>query len=362
MITEGKRLSDFSRSKNNRDIIGQIEGIIKGKDNFLITTHVRSDADAISSEIALYLMLINMGKMVYIVNDSEIPKTVNFLFNNKESPSKDSCLKPGSTAISIVNFFNLSEYHTKEGLNGNFEVVIVVDSPSIKRSGKISDIIPRDAIVINIDHHVSNERFGDINLVSPDACATGEIVYDYLVEANHEITPQIAEALYTAIISDTGRFTHANTTSKSLAVAARLIELGANPAKIAENLYQFNTLGNLKLQAMAIETLKFAANGRIAIMWITKDMLKRAGTRVADIQDFPELPLSIENVSVGILLREMDEPNYIKVSLRSKDMDVNRIVKKYGGGGHVQAAGCEVNGTMQEVHEKMVDAVSSGLS
>lgn len=362
MITENKRLSDISGSKNDKDIIGQIEDIIKRKDNFLITTHVRSDADAISSEIALYLMLRDMGKRVYIVNDSEAPKAINFLFNHKESLRKDSGLKSASTDIPIVNFFKASEYQGNDSLNGNFEVVIVVDSPSIKRSGKTADIIPRDAIIINIDHHISNERFGNINLVSSDACATGEIVYDYLVGANHKITPQIAEALYTSIINDTGRFTHANTTSKSLTVASHLIELGADPAKIARHLYQFNTLGILRLQAMAIETLKFAANGRIAIMWITKDMLKKTETRVADIQDFPEIPFSVENVSVGILLREMDEPNYIKVSLRSKDIDVNRIAKKYGGGGHVQASGCEINGTLQEVHEKIVNEVSEGLS
>jgi phosphoesterase RecJ-like protein len=245
--------------------------------------------------------------------------------------------------------------------------VIVVDTPSVERVGGVSQLITRphrqvDLPVINIDHHVCNTNFGTVNWVEPRRGSTGEMIYEFLRQANLEITPKVAEALYVAIITDTGRFTHNNTSSESLRAAAHLIDCGVNPTRIGERLYRANTYGQLQLLAMATKTLSFHSNKRIASVWLTRDMLREAHTPSIDTHDFADIPASIEGVVVGILLRELGEPNKVKVSLRSRDgLDVNKLAQKFGGGGHERAAGFELRGSIQEVQERVVEEINKVL-
>ncbi len=325
-------------SENNGATIRDIIKAIEKCSRILISAHVRLDGDAIGSEIAMYHVLKNLGKEPDIINDSPIPRVYTFL---------------PETA-----FFATST----EFLNGSYELIITLDSPTPNRLGKVASVLSTGAPVINIDHHVSNSNFGNINLICSDASSTGEVVLNLLTGSSQRITPEIATALYVAIITDTGRFTHSNTTPQSLRAAAYLIDCGANPAEIAKHLYKTNTHGQMLLHALATKTMRLDTGGRIATIHLTREMMETTHTPAIDTQEFSEIPASVEGVMVGILLREMKEPNMVKVSLRSRDsIDVNVIAQKFGGGGHEHAAGCEISGSITDVEKTIVEEAKNTI-
>lgn len=355
-----------SNNAGDKKIINQINDIIKAKDSFLLTTHVRSDPDGTSSEIALYNMLTNMGKRALIVNDSEYPDLLTFLLN---CVNKTTCVSGTQDNNLHRNFempnyiYSVSEYRKSKNNNTNFDAIIILDSPNLNRLGKTLDIFPKNAITINIDHHISNEMFADVNWVSSEASSTGEMVYDYFMETHQEINAAIATALYTSILTDTNRFVNVNTSPKCMRIASELFKLGANPSEIGKHIYQTNTYETLKLQSLAISTLKLEADGKIAVLRLTKDMMRESNVvKEVDTQMFTDIPTSIESVSVGILLKELEDETDIKVSLRSKDsVDVNKVAQRFGGGGHIRASGCEIAGSIDEVHAKIVNEVKKEL-
>ena len=366
-LNQGKKIKKtlYILDKESKKFITQLAEIIESKNNFLLTTHIRPDPDGVSSELALFHLLKSIGKNVLLINDSAFPELLNFLLYEKNKVHDNiikSDRKPTFPSTYSKYILNASEYNAKENIC--FDVAIILDTPNIDRLGKTHHIIPKETTLINIDHHISNENFADLNWVCPDACSTGEMVYYYLKETHQQITDKIATALYTSILTDTGRFVHSNTTPKSLRIASDLIEHGADPAYIAKQIYQTNTYEILKLQSMAIDKLKLEANGQIAITWLTKNMIKNSNLKEnVDTQLLIDIPSSIQNVSVAILLKEMEESNDIKVSLRSKNnVDVNRIAQQFGGGGHLKASGCEIPGTIEEVHRKVVKEVEKELN
>ncbi len=299
--------------------INDICHIIKQCHRFLITTHVRADGDGIGSEVALYHALKGMGKQVDIANDSPIPQIYKFII-----PSAGMHIYPD---------------FPKE----KADVVIALDCPTLDRLGKTQEIIPPGATIVNIDHHISNVNFGTINWVTEDMCATGEIVLSLLTEMKVEITPEMATALYVAIVTDTGRFTHSNTTPKALKAAAFLIERGARHDDISKYVYNTNPFNLLQLHGQVINSIKLHAGNQIATVWLTKEMLEKTRVNPIDTQEFADIPVSIDGVAVGVLLREMTKPNWVKVSMRSRNgLNVNVIAEKFGGGGHKYASGCEI--------------------
>ncbi|MDO8141026.1 MAG: bifunctional oligoribonuclease/PAP phosphatase NrnA [Candidatus Brocadiales bacterium] len=319
-------------------LIDDIHSVMKKYGRFLITTHVRADGDGIGSEVALYHVLRGMGKSVSIANDSPIPQTYKFIV-----PSTGMYIHP-------------------ELPKDRAEVVFTLDCPTLDRLGKVQGIVPQNALIINIDHHISNEHFGKINWVSEEMCATGEIVLHLLKEGNVEITPDMATALYVAIVTDTGRFTHSNTTPEALRMAAFLIERGARHTEISKQVYNTNPYNLVKLNALALNTVNLHAGNRIATIWLTREMLVKTGISPIDTQEFADIPISIDGVTVGVLLREMTESNWIKVSLRSRNgFNVNTIAGKFGGGGHKYAAGCEIHGTITEVQRLILEELEKAL-
>lgn len=321
-----------------RPMIHEIYNIIKTHQVFLLTTHVRSDGDGIGSEIALFHALKEMGKSVCIVNDSLIPQIYKFIV-------------PASGMYSYPD-------HPKN----KAEVVISLDCPTLDRLGRTQEIIPKDAVIINLDHHISNENFGHINWVTEEMCATGEIVFNLLKETNVSITPDIATALYVAIITDTGRFTHTNTSPEALRAAASLIEHGARYQEITKHVYNTNPYNLIQLNACALNTIKLHSQNRISTLWLTREMLEKTGVNAIDTQEIAEIPASIDGVTIGVLFREMTQPNWVKISMRSRNgFDVNSIARKFGGGGHKYAAGCEIQGSISEVQKVILDELDKAL-
>ncbi|GAB60862.1 MAG: bifunctional oligoribonuclease/PAP phosphatase NrnA [Candidatus Jettenia sp.] len=316
----------------------KIHDIIKRYGRFLLTTHVRSDGDGIGAEVALYYALKNMGKSISIANDSPIPQIFRFI-----TPDAGMYIYPQLPPEQA-------------------EVVFTLDCPTLDRLGRIREIIPKDAIIINIDHHVSNEYFGNVNWVAEDMCSTGEIIFTLLKNIAIDITQDIATALYIAIVTDTGRFTHANTTPDALRIAAFLIEHGARHTEISQYVYNTNPFNLIQLNALVLNTVRLHAENRIATVWLTKDMLEKTHVNAIDAQEFADIPISIDGVSIGVLFREMTQPNWVKVSLRSRNgFDVNAIAKKFGGGGHKYAAGCEIPGSIAEVQQIILHELEKAL-
>lgn len=313
----------------------------------LITAHIRLDGDALGSELAFYHALKAMGKEPCILNDSSIPRVYKFLVKDVDTMCWNDDTRTSLSAL---------------GKSCGFDLAIVLDTPSAKRVGGVQEVVSSGIPIICIDHHMCTENFGDVSIVHTEKCSTGEIVYELFRGMDVEITPEIARALYVAIITDTGRFMHRNTTSDTFRVGAYLIDHGADPTDIGQRLYKMNTYGYIQLQSMAVKTLSFHCDKKIACMWLTRAMMREAHMPPIDTQDFADLPSSIEGVVVGLLLRELGEENKVKVSLRSRDgIDVNKMANGFGGGGHQRAAGCELDGPIQEVQDRVVEAAIRAL-
>lgn len=309
----------------------EIQQVIKNHQRFLLTTHVRADGDGIGAEIALFHLLKNMGKSVSIVNDSLTPQIYKFI-----TPSTGMYVYPDVP-------------------QDKPEVVFVLDCPTLERLGKTMGMFPEGVVIVNIDHHIANENFGKINWAADDMCATGDVVLQLLREMKVDITPDMATALYVSIVTDTGRFTHSNTTASTLRSAAFLIECGARHADITRFVYSANSYNLIQLNVQSLATIRLHLGNQVATIWLTREMLERTKVNAIDTHDFADIPSSIEGIAVGVLLREMTKPDWIKVSLRSQNgLQVNTIAQKYGGGGHKFAAGCEIQGSIEAVQQTII--------
>ncbi len=333
------------------DTIKRLRGLIDSSKRPLITAHIRLDGDALGSELAFYHALKAMGKEPCIVNDSSMPRVYKFLVRDVDARCWNADTKASLSA---------------GGASCGFDLAIVVDTPTAERVGGVHEIISSGIPVVSIDHHVCGDPFGDVSIVDAERCSSGEIVFDLFRSMGIEITPRIAEALYVAILTDTGRFMHRNTNSDTLRAAAYLIDHGADPTDIGQHLYKTNTYGYIQLRSLAAKTLSFHSDKKIACMWLTRDMMREAHTPPIDTQDFADVPSSIEGVEVGVLLRELGEKNKnknkVKVSLRSRDgIDVNKIANDFGGGGHKRAAGFELEGPIQEVQDRVVEVIAKAF-
>jgi len=331
-----------NQKKGNTNIIrynSEIYDVIVHNQYFMITAHVRADGDALGSEIALYYALQGFKKSVFIMNDSSIPHIYQFIIpeNGLYSPPQELPYTP--------------------------EVIFCMDCPELERIGKVEKYLTKDTIIINIDHHISNGHFGNINWVERHVSSTGEMVLALLRQMNISITPMIATAIYVAIITDTGRFTHSNTTPETLRAAAFLIERGAQYEEVSKYVYNTNSYELLQLHAKVLNTIKLHLGNKVATVFLTREMIEKAQVDPVDTHEFADIPVSIDGVSVGVLLRDMKTPNLIKVSLRSRNgFNVNNVAKKFGGGGHKYAAGCEVEGTIEDVQRLILTELKNSLS
>lgn len=307
------------------DVWRKVKATIRANRSFVIATHVFPDGDALGSELALGQILRGQGKKVLVVNEHPIPKTYRFL-------------DPRGTA----------KVYTKK-LRWQIDaadVAFVVDVGSLHRLGRVGDVIERAKITtVCIDHHKTNDRFADVNVVDISAASTGELIHDLADELGVSITRSLAERLFVATATDTGWFRFPNTTERTLRRAAELIEAGARPDRLYEAVYE--TLGwqRMNLMKRVLGTLRSECGGRIAYFYATKRMLRAARATHEDMEGFVDIPRVLRGVQLILLFRETD--GKIKVSLRSKGgPSVERLARKHGGGGHARAAGIALKGTL----------------
>jgi bifunctional oligoribonuclease and PAP phosphatase NrnA len=314
------------------------ESFIAEGNRFLITAHVDPDGDAVGSCLALKLALRQLGKEGDVILESPVPAALGFL------PSADTILRP-------------------ETVTKRYDEAFVLDSSSLDRAGSVGErCLTPEAKVAVIDHHWGNDGFGHIRLVNPESSATAELIYDLIEHLKIPITPEIAECLYTGILSDTGGFRFANTSSSTLRVAARLVERGARASRVAEALYATKTAPSLRILGMALASLETKSDGKIGAMTISRDMFEKAGATSEDADGIVQYAKSLAGARVGILVQEVG-PNEIRASLRSDGtVDVNEVAAQFGGGGHRNAAGLKVRGKLEQVRRDLFSALERAMN
>jgi len=295
--------------------------IFEQHQSFAISTHVNPDGDAIGSELALSLILKKLGKNVRIFNTDVVPKKYQFL-------PKWETIENAEASVAFSP-----------------EILVVVDASSRERIGPFLSkcLIPTHAVV-NIDHHITAEEFGDYNIIIPSASSTAEIIYNLFESANYEIDETCALCLYTGLMFDTGCFRYSNAVSDTHRIAANLIEIGNfAPDEIYRYVYEHVPLEKIRLLGQTLRTLQLTPDGKIAWVLVTQAMFNDTKTTFDDVEGFVNQIQAIENVEVAICVCELPDGNS-KISLRSEgSVDVAELAAEFNGGGHERASGCRIN-------------------
>jgi bifunctional oligoribonuclease and PAP phosphatase NrnA len=311
--------------------LAEVAAAIRSHDRFLVTTHENPDGDALGSLLAMTLALRELGKdaVMYLFGEVPIPNEYEFM--------------------QFAGLVRGSNPDTSD------RVVIAVDCANERRLGPESGLLENATLVIDIDHHHDNTRFGKANLIVGDASSTGEILRDVFRELGAELTPDIAEALYIAVVTDTGRFQYANTSAKALRLAAELVEAGADVHRVFQGVYENVAFAKLKLVARALENAQVFEGGRVIVSHLEREDFFAAGAEEPYSEGIIDYLRAVEGAEIAALIREPPTQNgpTRRVSLRTtaEDLDVSAIARKSGGGGHRQAAGFSSESSVEEITE-----------
>lgn len=304
---------------------------LKSCRNVTILTHAHPDGDTMGSGFGLCYYLRSIGIKANVKNSDDFPKKFRFLFENYEPEDFEE------------------------------ECVISVDVADTQLLGAELEHYA-DKIDLCIDHHFSNKLFARDNYVDGDASATCLIIYELLKLIGAKIDVLTASCLYTGIATDTGCFMFQNTTPAAYRAAADLKELGVDVAAINREMFQVKSRGRLFAEQQMISTMHFACGNQIALIAMTNDIIKQFNIDRSELDGFAGIPLSVEGVKIGITLKQQPEgDNIFKASIRTVDADASAIASKFGGGGHIRAAGCNVSGTVDEIAEKLIAAAAEYL-
>lgn len=310
------------KAKNqDTSLDGFCEGLKKA-DNFLLASHVSPEGDAVGSIIAMESLLRRLGKKTTIVCEDPFPERLY-------------CLRH-------QNSWNVFE--KMKGRKGSFDALVVADCPTLERIGKVKELLGPNTVIFNIDHHISNVRFGHYNYVKPEAAACGEVIYEIIKKFKLPLTQEEAVALYVSLSTDTGSFKYSNTSVHTHQVAAELIQTGIDVERINEELYATYSLNKISLYSRLLGKVETAFNGKVAWVAMNRTDLKASRATYEDTEGFIDFLKYLKEVKVAFFLSEMQKPNEVKVSFRSKEKyDVNQIATSFGGGGHKKASGCTIN-------------------
>jgi phosphoesterase RecJ-like protein len=316
----------------------QIIQHIKDSQHILIASHAEPDGDCLGSLVALGLALTKLDKQITMHNPSPIPAVYRFL--------------PGADRI-VRQIKNAETY----------DLALVLDCGDLTRIGETSAEVGKIPILINIDHHVSNSRFGHIQFVDTAACATAEIVYRLINALKIPFDKAIATSIYTGILTDTGSFRFSNTNQAAFAISQAMTDAGVEPHTVAQRVFGTYSLGRIKLLNMALNSIEISENGKLSMMTITRSMFNTTGTNTEDLDGMINYARRIEDVKVAALIHEIKNGagkfanmNRYHVSLRSdSSVDVAKIAAKFGGGGHASAAGFQIESTLVALKTKIID-------
>jgi phosphoesterase RecJ-like protein len=301
-----------------------------------VVGHIRPDGDCIGSQLAVTLALRDLGKNVVCWNQDPVPDKYAFMDPDKlvQAPRRGQ----------------------------RFDTVIATDCASYERLGKCGKAITQRKLLINIDHHLSNTKYGDINWISAREASSGELIYRLMKIAGWKITPQIADCLFTAVSTDTGSFQYSTTKPVTYHTAGELVKLGANLELICDEVYQSYPLSRVRLLQHAYNKFRLTHDNQIAYLWLKQKDFTRTGADRSETEGLIDHIRAIAPVVVAIVFEEL-EPDVTRISLRSKDpkINVNEIAALFGGGGHSAAAGARIVGAPMSTQRSVVAAVKKAL-
>lgn len=316
--------------------LDDVVAALREASSLCVVGHVRPDGDCVGSQLGLGMALRAAGKSVQIWNEDPLPRKLAFL--------------------------------DPDGLFGRpkagqqFDCVVATDCASFERLGKAGDCIGERKLLVNIDHHPSNTRYGNLNWVVPEAPSTGELILELLKRARWPITRTIADCLFAAISTDTGSFRYASTRPETFCAAAALVDHGADLGKIGHHVYDSHPISRFRLLRHVYRQCRLTHEDRIAYFWLRKGDYSRAGAEREESEGLIDHIRSIEPVIVACVFEEADE-GLVRVSLRSKSdrVDVNAVAQQFGGGGHRLAAGARITGTPLAVQRRVLRALRRAI-
>lgn len=333
----------MSSRQRTSDDLRAVADALRSHDRLLLVTHENPDGDALGSLLAMKLALDSLGKTseMYIYGDAPLPKEYGFM--------------------------PLEGLRREQPADAAERVLVALDCANEQRIGPDQTVLEQATLTVNIDHHQDNSRFGDVNLVVADASSTSEVLRDVLAELGVELTPDIAEALYVALVTDTGRFQYTNTTPKAFRLAAELVEAGADVHRVFQGVYESVEFAKLKLLARVLERAQVYEGGRLVVSYVLRSDFTDLNVAEAYSEGLIDYLRAAEGADMVALIREpprSDGPAR-RVSLRAStdELDVSVIARKSGGGGHRQAAGFSSDASIDEIirfiHEEFARAAPS---
>jgi len=314
-------------------MLSQVVELVEKKDRFAITSHVRPDGDSLGSSLGLYWLLRALDKDVEVTMRDTAPHAYQQL--------------PGAAAIRVT-----------PSVDRPYDAVFVIECSDIDRPGLI-DL--EKQFVVNIDHHSTTALFGAINWIDSTASAVGEMIYNLCKATGVRVTKEIAECVYTALLTDTGSFHYSNTTERTFKIASELVRTGIKPAKTAEAIFGSYQWPKIELLSLVLATAKRDETGHIAWMEQTLEMQEQTRASEEDADGFVNYPLSVGEVEATALFKECS-PGVYRTSLRSKgDVNVAKVAEQFGGGGHRNAAGCTLKGNLESVERQVVPLLQDAI-
>ena len=309
---------------------------INQNDNFLISAHINADGDAVASVLAISLLLDHFKKKYYMVlHDAQINSRYSYL----------------------KNFDRIMTYNFT--LDLQLKAAIILDVPGTKRLGDVEKLLPHSSKTCKIDHHPKEDDFAVVTMADEKASSTTQLVYELFDQAKIKIDLDIAQAIYTGIVYDTGRFSFSNTTSRDMYICGKMIDIGVKPAEINDHIFFENSFDAIRTIGRGLAEIEHYLHGAVNVIYLDHKTMSR--DHHGEIEELANYSVAIRGGKVGVFIREL-RPRFHKISLRAKaDVDVNRVAKKFNGGGHIRAAGCRIDGTKQEVIEKLITEIKKQL-
>jgi phosphoesterase RecJ-like protein len=299
---------------------------IRARQRFVLSSHARPDGDSIGSQLALAFALRHMGKDVRLVNQDAAPGP-------------------------ILAFPGVSDIEVADEVTGQFDAAVIMECGDLARTG----VRGLDRyFLINIDHHPGNTSYGQINWFDESAAACGEMVFALVRALGVPLSREIATHVYLAILTDTGSFHYSSISPQTFDICRQALEAGVDPVLVARNVYDSNNMGRLKLFGAVLSSMQMDRTGAIAIVYVDHEMARQAGGTYEDTEGLVNLPLTVKEIQAVVFFKQIEENEY-RVSLRSKgSIDVGTLAKEFGGGGHKNAAGCTLTGSIDALRTLML--------
>ena len=317
-------------------------------DRIVLTTHVRPDGDGIASELALYFILKDLGKDVYIVNQDSVPDVYTWL---PMSEKIHSLRQHGSISIDSI------DDSIDDPIDDPIDLSLLVACSSSNRIGKVYDTIKGSRRILSLDHHEGSECFRDYCYIDTSASSVGELLYSIVPDIEKRLDRDLATCLYVSIMTDTGSFAYSNTTGKVFRIVSELIEYGLDPDRIYRLIYNRKRINHFRLLGRALELMEADESGKVISMILPTRIYQETGALEDDTEGILEVIRGLGDMELIILLRQLDDGN-VKCSLRSKkSIDCSHLARLFKGGGHLKAAGFVTSGEVEEIGPRIVDRI-----